>query len=59
VLTIELLEADDMPAVVIVTWPLKPTVLHPRRFPDAAATAVKLFAEAATTLAGIKASRLL
>ena len=51
-LTIELLEADDMPAVVIVTWPLKPTVLHPRRFPDAAATAVKLFAEAATTLAG-------
>ena len=35
--TIELIEADNMPAVVIVSWPPKPTVLHPQRFPDIAA----------------------
>ena len=56
-LTIELVEADDSPAVVIVRWPLKASVLHPRRFPDTAAVTVRLFAEAATTLASIKASR--
>ena len=32
-LTIELVEADETQAVVIVRWPLKPTVLHPRRYP--------------------------
>ena len=35
--TVELVEAEETPAVVIVTWPVKATVLHPRRFPDAAA----------------------
>jgi hypothetical protein len=55
--TVELVEADENPAVVIVRWPRKPTVLHPRRFPDTAATATKLFAEAATRLAAIKRER--
>ena len=32
-ITVELIEADETPAVVIVSWPVKPTVLHPRRFP--------------------------
>jgi len=32
-LTIELIEADETPAVVIVRWAAKPTVCHPRRFP--------------------------
>jgi hypothetical protein len=45
-ITVELIEADEIPAVVIVSWPVKPTVLHPRRFPDAAATIARLFAEA-------------
>lgn len=54
---IELIEADETPRLVIVRWPAKPTVLHPRRFPDAAAVIVGLFAEAATTLANIKARR--
>ena len=31
-LIIELVEADETPAVVIIRWPDKPTVLHPRRF---------------------------
>jgi len=35
-ITVELIEADETPAVVIVRWPVKPTVLHPRRFPDTA-----------------------
>ena len=56
-ITVELIEADETPAVVIVSWPVKPTVLHPRRFPDAAATIARLFAEAHTALAAIKAGR--
>jgi hypothetical protein len=27
-ITIELVEADETPAVVIISWPEKPTVLH-------------------------------
>jgi hypothetical protein len=30
--TIELGEADETPAIVIVTWPAKATVFHPCRF---------------------------
>jgi hypothetical protein len=55
--TVELIEADGMPAVVIVSWPLQPTVLHPQRFPDVAATLTRLFAGAATELASIKSRR--
>jgi hypothetical protein len=56
-ITVELVEADETPAVVIVRWPAKPTILHPRRFPDTAAVTARLFAEAATTLAAIRADR--
>jgi hypothetical protein len=56
-ITIELVEADETPTVVIIRWPAKATVLHPRRFPDTAAVIARLFAEAATRLASIKASR--
>jgi hypothetical protein len=56
-ITVELIEADETPAVVIVSWPAKPTVLHPRRFPDAAATVAQLFARAHVVLAAIKAGR--
>jgi hypothetical protein len=56
-ITVELVEADETPAAIIVRWPAKPTVCHPRRFPDTAAHLARLFAEAATTLAGIKAKR--
>jgi hypothetical protein len=54
---IELVETGEHPAVMIITWPAKPTVLHPRRFPDAAAVIARMFAEAHTTLAAIKAGR--
>jgi len=56
-ITIELLEADETPAVVIVRWPVKPNILHPQRFPDAAATIAQLFARAHVVLAAIKAGR--
>jgi hypothetical protein len=56
-LTVELVETHETPAVVIVRWPLKASVYHPRRFPDTAATIARLFAEAATRLASIKAGK--
>ena len=56
-ITVELVEADETPAVVIIRWPAKPTMLHPRRFPDAAAVIARLFATAATELARIKSRR--
>jgi hypothetical protein len=56
-ISVELVEADETPAVVILRWPAKPTVCHPRRFPDTAAALVKMFAEAATALAQIRARR--
>ena len=37
-------EADETPSVVILRWPLKATVLHPRRFPDTAAMHARIFA---------------
>ena len=55
--TVELVQADETPAVVIIRWPNKPTVLHPQRFPDTAAVVTRLFAEAATRLAAIKKDR--
>lgn len=54
---IELVEADETPAVVIVQWPLQPTVLHPRRFPETAAMIARLFATASTELARIKSRK--
>ena len=56
-LTIELIEADETPAVVIVRWPRKPTVLHPYRFPASADTAARTFAAAVVRLAAIKRER--
>jgi hypothetical protein len=54
---VELIETDETPAVVIVRWPSKPSVFHPRRFPDLAAMVARLFAEAATHLASIRRER--
>ncbi len=53
-LVIELVEANETPAVVIVRWPAKASILHPRRLPDAAAVIARMFAAASTELAAIK-----
>ena len=56
-IVVELVEADETPAVVIVRWPDKASVLHPRRFPGTAAVIVRLFSEAHITLAQVRARR--
>jgi hypothetical protein len=56
-IVVELVEADETPAVVIVRWPAKPTVVHSRRFPAAADTAARTFAAAVVRLAQIRRDR--
>ena len=56
-ISVELAGPANMPAVVRIVWPSKATVVNPRQFPDTAAMIARLFAEAATTLAGIRAKR--
>ena len=56
-ITVELIETDQTPAVVIVRWPSKPTVLHPHRFGSAADTAARTFAAAAVRLAQLRRDR--
>jgi hypothetical protein len=56
-LVIELIEADQTPAVVIVRWPSKPSVLHPYRFPAVAEIAARTFAAAAVKLAHVRRDR--
>ena len=53
-IVIEVVAPDDMPAAVRIHWPLAPTVTGARDFPDTAAAIVKLFADAATTLAALR-----
>jgi hypothetical protein len=50
-LVIILSEPDDMPASVIIHWPVKPTVVNPRAFSAAADAAVKTLAVAVVKLA--------
>jgi hypothetical protein len=56
-LTVELVETDETPAVIIVRWPGQPTVCHPRRFAEVAAAAMKVLGVASTELASIPARR--
>ena len=48
-------EPDDMPSSVIIHWPSLSTTTGPRDFPRVAAMLTRVFASAATRLAGIKA----
>jgi hypothetical protein len=59
VVTIELVEPDDMPPFVQVRWPPQPTVIDPPHFRDTAAALVKLFSDAHVTLTHIRARRYL
>ena len=58
-LTIVLVEPElaEMPNSVVVHWPPAPSTSDPATFPELASGVVKLFAAAATKLAGIKARR--
>ena len=56
-LSVQLIRPTDMPAVVRIVWPLQSTMVNPKYFPEIAAMLTRLFAQAATTLAQIKARR--
>ena len=56
-LQVELIQPDSMPAVVIIVWPAAATITTPARYLEVASTAMRLLAEASTTLSRIKASR--
>ena len=56
-ITVELIEADETSAVVIVRWSTKPTVIHPYGFGTAADVAARTFAGAAVKLAQIRRDR--
>jgi hypothetical protein len=47
-LTIELVEAHETPAVVIVRWPAEASVFHPSRFASGANKVAHIFAAAAS-----------
>ena len=57
VITVELIQPDSMPAVVRIVWPTALTITTPARDLEVASTAMRLLAEASTTLARIRASR--
>ena len=52
-----LVEPDAMPSAVIIHWPRQPSVVNPRDFPNVAAMLTRIFASAATKLAGLKAGK--
>jgi hypothetical protein len=54
---LELVEADETPAVVIVRWPFKPSVMHQHRLPSAADAAARVFAAAVVRVVHIKSER--
>jgi hypothetical protein len=56
-ITIELIKPASHPPVVRIVWPTAPTITASARYNDVASTAMRLLAEASTTLAGIKASK--
>jgi hypothetical protein len=53
-ITIILAEPDDIPASVVIHWPVKPTVVDPRAYSAAADVAVKTLAAAVVKLAQIR-----
>jgi hypothetical protein len=56
-LTIELIQPDSMPAVVRIVWPTAATITTPAHYLEVASAAMRLLAEASTTLAQIRARR--
>jgi hypothetical protein len=57
-ITVILIEpTDGTPPLVRVHWPLRPTTAAATHYPAVAAAIVRIIAESATELAGIKARR--
>ena len=56
-LTIEAIQPDGMPAVIRIVWPTPATITTPAHYLEVASAAMRLLAEASTTLTRIRASR--
>jgi hypothetical protein len=52
-----LVRPANNPSVIMIRWPNAPTITPPARYNEVASTAMRLLAEASTTLARIKASK--
>jgi hypothetical protein len=57
-ISVELVQPTDAPAVVIVKWPQAPTVADPRRFSSVANAIMHIMASAAVRLTALRAKRL-
>jgi hypothetical protein len=49
-----LVEPDGIPSSVVILWPRQRSTVDPHDFPQVAAMLTRIFASAATKLAGIK-----
>jgi hypothetical protein len=56
-LTIELVEPPNMPPVIRLRWPAKPSITTPDAYANAAAAAMQVLAAATVELAAIKTWR--
>jgi hypothetical protein len=56
-LSVQLIQPDSMPALVRIVWPTAPTITTPARYNEVASAAMRLLAEASTTLAHLQARR--
>ena len=56
-LTVELIQPDRMPVAVRIVWPSAATITTPAHYLEVASAAMRLLAEASTTLTRIRASR--
>jgi hypothetical protein len=52
-----LVQPADNPSVIMIRWPDGPTITTPSRYNEVASAAMRLLAEASTTLVRIKASK--
>lgn len=54
-LTIELVEpANDIPAAIVIRWPVKPTITTPAQLDAVVATTLRILANSIVELAAIK-----
>jgi hypothetical protein len=57
VVSVELVQPDDLSAIVRVTWPEQPSIVDPKGFGETAAALVKMFSTAHVELARIRSRR--
>jgi hypothetical protein len=53
-LTIELIEPPDLPTIIRIGWPDKPSMCPPAQFDQAVAAAMRILSKAVVELAALK-----